>query len=407
MNDRNDFVWRSVQTIGDDLVEQAEERRVRDYFQTYHVCRRRQKRLLTAAACLVLGVGVIFALRLSFAPEGSSGMNEEVSIGGVTTGGEITVPVLEEDNLPIRIASPELSEPEGVSNPWDFRLKYNLYLEKTVYAPEETPVIELTFGLSDGDLGEGSLNVLVDVGNFSTPGTEWIFDSYLYSDHPEGSDSLTIPLVRDENPTYGTVKISFWFTPAETSETEIPMEGVEVGQITLSYSCDEFGTVFEKDSGSVDTWEKRLVSLCRNGLISEKEFADRYYAEQFKNGDVYVGVEYLSADGSYGFFYMSQNIRFTCRDVTDFELYRIYQQCRSESTAYKDNMRPFALAALEYLHRQEILSDTEYQNELDGLDEAVRVSEFCLGYDQNVTEYYDILQKYLYTHDENGKKQYP
>lgn len=239
MTDRNDLVWRGIGQIGDDLVEQAEESRVRECFASW----RRRKRMCSAfAACLVLGFGLILALRLPFAPKNgaeSMGNNAEWNHSSDTT--EISPA----GNPPIRISSPEPSDPQCESNPWEIMLKYNVCLEKSGYAPDEIPVIELTFGLVDDFPGQGCLKVLVDVGNFTEPmETEWIFDSYLCSDHPVGSDRLTIPLIRDENTASGTVTISFWVYPSEDSDADISKEGLRIGWVGLSYTCDEQGITF-------------------------------------------------------------------------------------------------------------------------------------------------------------------
>ncbi|MGM9680734.1 MAG: hypothetical protein ACI3XR_04435 [Eubacteriales bacterium] len=248
MTDRKDLIWRSIGQIGDDLVEQAEESRVRTCFASY----RRRKRLCSAiSACLVLGFGLILALRLPFSPKNGSASPDDGGGMGNSSG---TVDIPKGDNPPIRITLPDPSDPGCGSNLWDNSLKVDLSLDKSVYAPDEIPVMELTFGLADDALGEGSLRIVIDPDTFTTPiKTEWTFEYGRYTEHPEGGDRLTVPLIRDENTANGTVTVSFWFYPSEDSDAEIPEEGVRIGWVGLPYTCDEQGIAFTPYSTGEDS----------------------------------------------------------------------------------------------------------------------------------------------------------
>lgn len=368
----NRELWKGIGQIGDDLIADADESRVRNHF----IRRKRTlwTRGISVAACLCLALCLCLPLAI-------------MAIGGEVAG-EIPNAGSEGEILITE------QTPQDASLPWSYALAYKLRLERREYSPSEQPIVCLGYGLSSDALGGGRLKIDVGTGDFETVSpTEITVENFTYPTHSgREANELAIPLLPPKENSFGSIQIGFFFYPndAESAEyAEYLSDGaLSVGRISLSYVVNEYEIVFSQTNAS-DLFELRLVGLYESGIIGEKEFADRYFAFAYRDV-VCASVGAIRADGSYNFIYRSKNIRYDSPYLTDGGI--------KEGMESADG-RLVARLALEWMRGEGVITSEEYERELAWIEEAAQVGIYDIGFDQNVAKYaHNVLQKNMYTH---------
>ncbi len=372
----NKTLWNGVGQIGDDLIADANDSTVRNHFK-------RKKRNLwikcsgiAAGLCLVVGLCVpLIKTMMQGKNEGSGSciwITEPTQCGGDN-------PVPEGDK-------PSLS--------WTDVLAYSLRIEKSVYTPSELPIMDFGYGLTNNTLGNGTLKISIDTGDFTTTvQTEITVDDFTYSKHSgREANKLSIPLIHPKEDSFGTIQIAVLFYPSEVESSEyakyLSDGALPVGAVSLSYVVNEYETVFSQTSAA-DLFEIRLVRLYETGIIDAKEFADRYFA--FIYGDtVCASVSSVKQDGSYNFCYRSKNIRYDSPYITDPAI---------KNAMDSPDERLIVRLALEQMLLSGVITQSEYETELAWVAEVRYAGMYDIAFDQNVAKYaHKVLQKNMYTH---------
>ncbi|MDY5940792.1 MAG: hypothetical protein SPJ23_03980, partial [Eubacteriales bacterium] len=289
----NREIWNGIGQIGDDLIADANDSKVRNHF-----IRRKRNLWLrygSIAACLCLVLGLCVPL-MKMATQNKKGDTE---------------PDFQDSGIRITESEPQNGAP---SLPWAHVLAYQLRIEKSSYSPSEQPVMELGYGLSGDVLGSGTLKIHISPGDFATTvPTEITVKDFTYPAHAgREANKLPIPLIPPKENAFGTVEIRFLFYPDNTESAEyaayLADGALPLGTISLSYVVNEYEIVFSQRS-AYDLFELRLVGLYESGTISAKEFADRYFTVAYRD-TICASVSVLNPDGSYKFIYRSKNIRY-------------------------------------------------------------------------------------------------
>ncbi len=355
------ILWNAVGHIGDDLIADAEAENVKRHFG-----RKRNVNLvkiISLAACFCLVIGL-------FLPYFDAGRFVGISVSS-------------ESRTPLGASS--------AKTPFDGVVACRIQTEKSVYKPDETPILKLSYQLAKPLPIEGTVKLVLDTGAFSLS----VPSEHVLKDIGEGIFEMEIPLQTEGIESgYGTITIDFLLYPdnpeAPIFEAYPLHEGARrIGTISLSYVVNEFEFVLDDSlKGATDLFIERLIRLYETHKIDKQEFANRYYEDAYKN-HVFIAVHRTRSDGAYVFGYRSQHIRYDSPFLSDPEI---------QTAIDAEELSEAAQLALLYMYENHVITEDEYRRELALLEEAFIEHAHGMAFSGNIEKYRRLLQEYLLTH---------
>ena len=162
-------IWNSFQSLGDDLITNADESKVRTHF-----LKKRLMLIKVIAACVLLVFSV--SLPLSMLPKTPGSKNLFDSTGN-----------------------------------YNSALKYELDFENKSLNINQTPIVTLRYELSN--LDDGRLDIKIDLGSSSCITANANLQDGMNENSPPKTGTIDIPIDSLSNNTTGQILISFKFKP--------------------------------------------------------------------------------------------------------------------------------------------------------------------------------------------------
>lgn len=280
-------------------------------------------------------------------------------------------------------------------------------IRQTKIYPLDGAKIELELWLLDCLMGEGDLVVEVETDAFTVAEGKIItIEDFTYDHYTQATPKkLTFtlkPIILGEG--YGEIAIKYSFKPdLDNSMYAIIYKYFEaltggtwpywpcVTLTKYAYVVNEFEVAIAQGGSPRDMYWERLAAAYDRGAITGEEYARKYFEDFYKN-DVFAAIDVQYADGSFEFSYGSKYIRYESGKLNDKTLLSAFESCQGGNTY------AFAVAAVEYLYANGIITKTEYDREIAWLQSGVDVSTSSPGFYPAVQAHAAILQKYMLTH---------
>ena len=419
-------LWEALGNIKEEYVEEAAP-------DLKAIARRRRIKsgmIATFAACVAVSFCACIPLMNTFnEPKGedfAEGKNSEATLDGedvndapTDTGAPDTMP--ETSNDDDAAAGEGEGEGEGEGKPSEGSNIIPPYPEgvpivqvhcsemdirQTKIYPLDGAKIELELWLLDCLMGEGDLVVEVETDAFTVAEGKIItIEDFTYDHYTQATPKkLTFtlkPIILGEG--YGEIAIKYCFKPdLDNSMYAIIYEYFEalggtwpywpcVTLTEYAYVVNEFEVAIAQGGSPRDMYWERLAAAYDRGAITGEEYARKYFEDFYKN-DVFAAIDVQYADGSFEFSYGSKYIRYESGKLNDKTLLSAFESCQGGNTY------AFAVAAVEYLYANGIITKTEYDREIAWLQSGVDVSTSSPGFYPAVQAHAAILQKYMLTH---------
>ncbi len=348
----NAVLWNSLGLVGDDLISEAEPEKLTAYFKAKRHRTLLKLKISAVAACLCLiAVGLFIAIPMLH--RGPERINT--------------------DNFVILSEYTDIDQDfssECPKGPFDGLIGYRVLTEKLGYDPNEPAILVLSYGLVREPICGGIIKATVSTGDFSTDAPREITVGRLSMDKDHGWEArqLKIALIPPDERAFGEIEIEFRLYPDEPRPT-YPLDengSILLTHIDVPYIANEFETAFSPYSISGrELFLERLPILLEAGKITEKQFADMYCDILFED-TVYVEMHqrYFVNNNSFRFRYYSKNIRYESPIVNDYEM-----------SIKRFQPKALAVAALDYMKENGIITEEEYRAELLWLDEVGTITD--------------------------------
>lgn len=315
-------------------------------------------------------------------------------------------------------------------------------MPKTAWRAGEVPTFTLNFGLSDQSYGSGRL-VLHIVCDDMELSDKLVITDYVYDLHAINGknmpDSAEFSLVRtdpDKSFAYGRMYLYFEFIPdagntafgdewadtyyddydpdeAEPGDEDdlwgdlFVRHGLWVGGYACAYAITPSGVRFaRRDIAADDFFADTAVGQYKKGELTDAELCDAYWNYALSGG-AYINATSPILSGETTLTYISPNLRaVTCRAVSDADILKMvaengpyYDEPNEDATVERAAGRNLALAILAELRDEGVITDTEYDAEVEYATLAQNYVTAPPKIDRGFARYGKLIKENYKTHE--------
>ncbi len=335
--------------------------------------------------------------------------------------------------------SPETSAVPTGMNKGAFHCRMDM--TKTAWEADEVPKFTLNFGLSDQSYGAGKL-VLHIVCDDMKLSDELEISDYIYDLH--AIDGKTMPdtaefsLIRTDSEAdfaFGRLYLYFEFIPdvgntafgdewADTYYDEYDPDDMEpgdeddllgdifrrhglwIGGYSCAYAITPSGVRFaRRDVAADDFFADTAVMQYKKGELTADELCDAYWNYALSGG-VYISATSPILNGETTLTYISSDLRAVTRyAVSDAEVLKMvsengpyYDEPNENATVERAAGRNLALAILAELCEEGVITDAEYDAEVEYATAAQNYITAPPEIDRGFKRYRNLIEENLITH---------
>ena len=329
------------------------------------------------------------------------------------------------------------SSPDVPPTYWENSLYAKVYTKKGSYKPQESMELRFLLGLTDNRLGEGDLIVRIEGEEFviesplgEVRNGELViedFTSCAYTQEDPLAFSLILTPHFAKDWARGIVKISFyfrfddeerfiseandymerhWYREEAWHEYTIHSGMLRLEAVKFDYASDGVSLWISKHGNMLlsrmlmyhyDTWQ-----------ISGKELMRIYY-EYLYEDTIYAAIDaYREETHEFKFSYISKNIRYEKTEMIrneavwalSEEIWEMQSQPINEQypPEREEKERQLARMILDHMYDSGVITEAEYQNELEWMAQATHVGVASVAYSGKMGDYARRLRKYIVTH---------
>lgn len=316
-----------------------------------------------------------------------------------------------------------------------------LTMPKTAWAAGEVPTFRLEFGLTDQSYGDGTLVLRMKCDDLHLSEDVRI-ENYLYDIHafdgkkaPDTAELSLLSGSKDagnaaaEPYAYGKLYLYFEFIPAkgntvfgdnmwfeyedddydddygDVGYTEEP-SGVWVGGFWCSYAITPAGVRFARhDIAESDFFAETVIKQYRGGALDDDGFCAAYWFAAL-DGMTYLHATSPVTEGNTLLSYYSSTLRATARKaVSDSDVLSLvskngpYPDKHTDTGISQTRGRELAESVLEILRAQGVITDAEYEAELEKLGRRSKFVTSPPEFDRRFKKYRKLIEGNIYTNE--------
>ena len=401
---KQEQLLEAISDIDEAIVERASDA-LEGKRRLHNLSRGKKLGLIAACLAVVLAVVGIFSL----------------------LGGDSPIDIFNSDEKKLSFGFGAMA-PEAPDYPWDDSYYLKASMDTNRYAPGERAKLKIEAALKNDFLGQGDLLIMLE-NNFFTIAC----DGGVVEDNHVVLTNFTIQRYAENTPAnpvielewepvqveHGTIHVYVFFIPADMElfwqqesvqgflggyEGYLPNDGyVPLANFQLHYAANVHEVRFAASSSQYGVLDEMLSDQLKAGKISQKEYVDLLYADDYADHICAARSSYHSEKQTMTIMYISKNIRYhSDRDIADEELWQLSEQMMEPSLnpTEEEKMlyRTFAKKVLAWMLANGVITQAEYDQEIILVEEAETVDNFEIATPPRKNE--SLFRKYRYTHQD-------
>lgn len=328
-------------------------------------------------------------------------------------------------------------KPSAPPLPWEDTLYLKVYTETSSYLPSDTVTLKLEIGLNNGFLGEGDLLVTVEAAEFDesfefgASDTGLLIKDFASKDytasHPY-TNEIYLNSRFDNSNTSGNVAVFIRFIPRDLeaftemlASTDLPsyndrwqetfLDGGMLRMVSTGflYAANRLELRVASSNGRYGSlFYELLADHYKTGRISGRELADMYYSHAYDDTVFAAMTSYKEADQTFGFEYISRNVRYQCDEyISDERIWTLSMEINDfmhNSDSWEDTPEitekryEVARLILKRMLDTGVITEDEYNTELSLIESVRYVGNFQIAFGSDLGGLMRIIRKYRYTH---------